>query len=117
MRHLPVYEIAHRLARQVACTQCYQRPTGSEALGPDVPRECEATCSLFFHLPTLVKAARHLGDGPGACEKALMDCVCATCRLRPTAGPFCADYAARTCPVSRYGADVIASLERAERFA
>ena len=110
MRHLPMPEVARRLARQVACTQCYQRPPGSAALGPEVARACEGSCPLFFHLPTLVRLAEHVGDEPGACEAAVKDSICAGCHLTPSAGDFCADYSARTCPLSRYSAAVVDAL-------
>lgn len=111
MRHLPLNEIASRVARQVACARCSDRPQGSEALGPEVARPCEATCPLFVHLPKLVTLAATVSDGPDDWERGLKDAVCATCRLRPSAGEFCPDYAARTCPLSRYSGDVIGALQ------
>ena len=115
MQHLPWDEVSRRVVRSVACTACYQRTPGSEALGPEVPRACEAGCSLFVHLPRLVQLARRADDRSGACERAVCESVCAACRLKPTAGEFCAEYAARTCPLSRYGAAVVAALQRAAR--
>ena len=112
MRHMPTIDVARRLAREVACTQCYQRPPASEALGPEVPRSCEGVCPLFFNLPTLLGLARRVDDTPGACETAVRQTVCGRCRLTPTAGEYCADYAARTCPVSRYSAEVVAAIQR-----
>jgi len=110
MQHLPITEIAHRLVRQVACTQCYQRPPGSAALGPEVARACEGACPLFFHLPSLVRLAGQVGEAPGECEAAVKESVCAGCRLTPSAGDFCADYSARACPLSRYSGAVIGAL-------
>ena len=111
MRHLPVIDVAHRLVREVACVRCYQRPPGSEAWGPDVVRSCEPSCPLFAHLPSLMALAPTVGDLPGDCERRLNEGVCTVCRLRPSSGEFCADYGARTCPVSRYGAGVLAALQ------
>ena len=78
-------------------------------------RTCEGGCPLFFHLPTLVRLAREVGDEPGACENAVARHVCDGCQLRPTHGDFCADYLARTCPVSRYSGEVIDALQRLAR--
>jgi hypothetical protein len=117
MKHAPITETVHRLVREVACTQCYQRPPGSEALGPDVRRSCEPACPLFFHLPTLLNMAGQVGEAPGACETEVRQTVCGGCQLRPTAGEYCADYAARTCPVSRYSGEVIAAIQRLARVA
>jgi hypothetical protein len=114
MQHLPVSEVVRRLVRQIACPTCYQRPPGSEALRPAVRRACEAACPLFLHLPTLVRLAPTIGDAAGACDRAIAQSVCGTCRLAPTAGEYCADYAARTRPLSRYGAAVLAALPRVE---
>ena len=112
MRHLPISDVTLRLVREVACTRCSDRPPGSESLGPEVARACEGACPLFFHLPTLVRLAPEVGDEPGAFEAAVTSRVCGGCQLRPTRGDFCADYLARTCPVSRYSGDVLAALRR-----
>ena len=112
MWHLPLNEIASRVAREVACARCSDRPSGSEALGPEVPRSCEVRCPLFVHLPKLIALAATVGDQPGDCDRGVRDVVCATCRLRPAAGEFCPDYGARSCPLSRYSGDVLAALQR-----
>ena len=112
MRHLPLNEVAYRLAREVACVQCYQRPPGSESLGPEVPRACEPRCPLFANLPRLMSLAQEVGDRPGDYEDAVRNSVCGACHLRPTSGDFCADYGARTCPVSRYSGQVLDAFLR-----
>ena len=112
MRHLPVTEIVHRLVREIACRHCPNRPAGSEALGPEVSRACETACPLFIHLPALVRLARQVDNGPGACEAAVRQSICAGCHLRPTSGDFCADYQARTCPLSTYSSAVVDALQR-----
>jgi hypothetical protein len=112
MFHLAITDVACRLVRQVACTQCYQRPPGSAALGPEVARACEGSCPLFFHLPALVRLAGAVGGEPGACEAAVKGSICGGCHLTPSAGDFCADYSTRTCPLSRYSGDVLHALRR-----
>ena len=111
MRHLPLNEVAHRLTREVACVQCCQRPPGSESLGPEVARACEAGCPLFANLPRLMSLALEVADQPGDWEGAVRNSVCGACHLKPTAGDFCADFAARTCPLSRYSGQVLAALQ------
>jgi hypothetical protein len=59
----------------------------------------------------LMTLAATAEDRPGEWERDVKDVVCATCRLRPSAGEFCPDYAARTCPLSRYSGDVLAALQ------
>ena len=116
MQHIPISEVERRLVRDIACMSCYQRPEGSEALGPEVARSCEDTCPLFFHLPKLVAMANQIGERPGECEHAVKDKVCQGCCLKESAGDYCADYGARTCPLSRYSAAVISRLQRLMPF-
>jgi hypothetical protein len=116
MQHLATNDVERRLVREVACTKCYQRPPGSESLGPEVPRMCEASCPLFYHLPTLARLARQVGNIPGECEIAVKDLACSGCRLRETFGDYCADYGARTCPLSRHSAEVISALQKLAQF-
>jgi hypothetical protein len=117
MQHLPITEVQRRLVREIACVSCYQRPRGSEALGPQVVRACEVSCPLFFHLPKLARLASQVGDRPGECEAAVQDQICQGCILKESAGDYCADYGARTCPLSRFSAAVIARLQRMMPFA
>ena len=112
MRHLPLSEVTHRLVREVACVRCYQRPPGSEMFGPEVSRACESDCPLFAHLPRLIALSGRVGDRPGDCEQTVRLAVCGACRLRPTAGEYCADFETRECPLSRYAGDVVAGLQR-----
>jgi len=45
-------------------------------------------------------------------DKAAEQVVCETCHARPTSGEFCAAFSSRTCPLSRYGREVIDLLQR-----
>jgi hypothetical protein len=116
MQHLLVTEVHKRLVREIACVNCYQRPKGSETLGPEVARSCEGTCPLFFHLPKLAALANQIGERPGECEAGVKDQICQGCSLRESAGDYCADYGARTCPLSRYSTAVISRLQRMMPF-
>ena len=113
MQHTPIQTVAARAIRAKVCTQCYQRPAGSEALGPTIPRSCETDCSIFRNLAKLEGIAAHVKDpGLDAYEQAVRKYVCQRCTLSPSAGEFCAEYANRTCPLSRYLGDVIEVLAR-----
>jgi hypothetical protein len=45
-------------------------------------------------------------------EPALRNNVCNHCTLSRTAGDYCSELLARTCPLSRYALDVVQLLER-----
>jgi len=110
MQHLQLLDVAARAARERICTQCYQRPPGSESLHPDVPRVCEPKCPVFVHLPKLLKMAHEPAAQPASPEQIVRGAICQKCALSPTAGDFCSEYFARTCPLSRYSADLISVL-------
>jgi len=116
MQHLAITEVERRLVREVACVSCYHRPTGSEALGPEVARTCEVGCPLFVHLPKLARLAAQIGERAGETERAVKDQICQGCGMLESSGEYCADYTARTCPLSRYSTAVIARLERLMPF-
>jgi hypothetical protein len=56
--HEPSIDVLRHQLRHEICRHCHWRPCRSESLGPDVPRPCEARCSLFQRLPDLVRTAR-----------------------------------------------------------
>jgi hypothetical protein len=74
------------------------------------PRSCEPTCTIFLGLPKLVGATAHgpLDESP---DEAMQRVVCPTCHASASAGEYCTDRMDRTCPLSRYSADVIQILE------
>jgi hypothetical protein len=111
MQHPTATQTAQRLTRALICTKCPRRPAGSESLGPLDPRSCEPTCALFVYLPQLQQIAGQNDPVPGDYERSLKDTVCGKCRLSPTAGDYCADYLARSCPLSTYAGEVIGALE------
>ncbi len=100
-----------RAVRCQVCAHCHRRPKGSESLGPKVPRACEPACAIFLHLPELEAIAAKHANEPGAYEKAICDGICPACKLTPSAGDFCADQMARTCPLAAYGKQVIELIE------
>lgn len=101
-----------RAVRGTVCPICIQRPPGSEALPNNMPRSCEGACPIFAHLPGLYRIAVHGGTAaPGALEAAVKERICMKCSLAPTAGENCAEFASRTCPLSRYAGDVVSILE------
>lgn len=112
MRHKPALEVMQRAIRAQICTQCSQRPKGSEALPPTVSRSCEPECSIFVHLPEVKRIAEKLHESSMApYERAVQELVCQTCNVSPTAGDFCDGRTSRNCPLSRYLNRVVETLE------
>ena len=111
VRHLAFDSIV-RAVRGTVCTMCYQRPPGSERLPNSVARACEPKCPLFIHMPELYRiAVHHNTDVPGALDQAVRQEICSGCHLAPTSGEECVEFADRTCPLSRYSAEVVALIE------
>ena len=116
MRHLPTIEIMRRAIRERVCTGCFMRPHGSEGLGPEVPRECQTSCTIFRNLLPLRKIAATMearDESPGLFERAIRDSVCAHCsHAVASGGDYCAEHLAETCPLAVYGQRVIETLDR-----
>ena len=105
-------QTVERAIRGAVCPACYQRPPGSEKLGNDVPRECQGTCPIFINLPALYRiAVTGHTDEPGALDRMIKQTICPTCDVAPTHGEFCAEFQARTCPLSRFSAEVVTLIE------
>jgi hypothetical protein len=101
-----------RAVRGAVCPACYQRPPGSEALGNDVPRECQGGCPIFLNLPALYRIAVHdKPDNSESLDRMVKQTICTTCDAAPTHGEFCAEFQARTCPLSRFSNEVVALIE------
>lgn len=104
---LTVAEVRDRAAmgRRVAvCRQCFRRPPGSEALGSDVPRSCQAGCEVFEHLPRLARAAACVDPMLGPYERPLGQLIERICTG--------ADGPGRGCPLYRYSGEVVEVLAR-----
>lgn len=112
MQHLSQDELARRAVRAQICPSCYQRPPGSESLQPDQPRQCEPRCAIFQSLPTLQTLVARRDTKLDSVEQTMRNQVCNHCTLSPTAGDYCAESLARTCPLSRYAFEVVQLLER-----
>ena len=110
-RKLPMQMIL-RAIRGSVCTMCYQRPPGSEKLPNNVARSCEPGCPIFVHFPALYRiAVHHDTSAPGALDQAVRETICTGCHLAPTAGEDCVEFANRTCPLSRFSAEVVSLIE------
>jgi hypothetical protein len=110
-RKLPLDTI-QRAIRGAVCTTCYQRPHRSELLPNSVARTCESGCPIFLHLPALFRVAVDEDtSAPGALEAAVKNRICSGCHLAPTAGDNCVEFADRTCPLSRFAAEVVTLIE------
>ena len=114
MRHPLTLDMLHRLIRATICPKCDARPKGSDSWGASAPRACEPACPLFIHLPGLTRIASFGAERgappPAGYEDAIRETVCSACHLNPSAGEYCHAFLARTCPVSVFGAEVIAAL-------
>jgi hypothetical protein len=105
--------VARLAVRARVCGVCSQRPRGSETWSAAVPRPCEDHCPVLMNLRGLLELSREGVDAtPGAFEHGIEERVCSVCASAPTAGEHCAEWLARTCPLSRYGGLVIDVLER-----
>ena len=56
----PSLSLVRHVIRETVCRQCSARPAGSESMGPDEPRTCEATCPVFARLPRLRRVAEQI---------------------------------------------------------
>ena len=107
----PDTEMRRALRAQV-CTTCPMRPKGSEALGASIARTCETSCTIFENLDALKSIARQFqGDPLADYERAIRDSVCQHCTATPSAGDYCSDRLARTCPLSVQESNVLTVLE------
>lgn len=113
MKHAAPLEVAQAAIRSRVCPHCYQRPAGSEALGPTVPRACEGECTIFTNLPTLLRIAQGIHEPTiSRYDRAIAGLICKRCDASPTAGDYCSERTIRECPLSRYSGDVVDVLER-----
>jgi hypothetical protein len=113
MQKLQKFTLIERAVRQTVCPACPDRPPGSEDLGADVPRACQAHCTIFLSLPALYNISRQTAGDPTASYELLMrNLICQKCQAVPTAGDYCADGFARSCPLSRHGRDALVAIER-----
>jgi hypothetical protein len=112
MQYVEKLELFSRAIRSRICVTCYQRPAGSDDLPPDVARACHPKCPIFASLPKIVGAAVRFPREDVGADQLLREMVCQTCKLSPSAGDYCGESLARTCPLSRYGQDVLELLDR-----
>lgn len=113
MQHKQILKLAEAAIRSNVCTKCYQRPIGSESLGPEVARACEPSCMVFLSIPNLLVAEGERATH--SAERAILNVVCQTCAQSLAAGDYCPDHLTRVCPLSRYAADVIEVLDKLQR--
>ena len=111
MQHKAALELATMAVREKVCPICTHRPPHSETLPPTVARTCEPTCTIFLNLPQMLRAAG-LADPSQSPDDVLRQFVCPACHASPSAGDFCAEHLARTCPLSIYSAEVLDLLQR-----
>ena len=112
MQHVPKLNLTQRAIRAKICVKCYERPAGSENWSPADVRACEATCGIFQNLPRLIGMAARPDPPRQSIDEQVRNSVCSRCMVSNSAGDYCADNLARTCPLSRYSQDVIDVLRR-----
>jgi hypothetical protein len=105
-------ELIRRAVRAKICTRCYQCRRGEFSLAADVARSCEPQCTVFINSAAMYAAVAEDLPVLADADLAVEQIVCETCHIRPTSGEFCAEFASRACPLSRYGRDVIDLLQR-----
>src|SRR4051812_32234034 len=84
--HEATRERARRAVRMSICKRCPRRPRCSESLGADVPRACEASCSLFHNLPRLLQTAECVDPMIGSYEHIMNQLIDDLCSKTTTAG-------------------------------
>jgi hypothetical protein len=109
MQHKSTEELTKAAIRSRICRKCSHRPHGSEALDPLTARSCEPVCTIFIALPQIVAAWQRQPDTEA--DELVQHFVCPTCKSSKSAGDFCPEHLARTCPLSCYASDVIETLE------
>lgn len=118
MRHENVLNVMRRAIRKEICPTCFRREpfvdgTNSTEARPTEARQCEAGCSIFINLPMLKRLSqKSIHDSTISLEDEILEKICARCESNETAGDYCRDRTSRSCPLSRYGFDVIEVLER-----
>lgn len=86
-----VEDRARMALRNAVCRQCSERPAGSESLGCDVPRSCEARCRLFRALPRLCTVARCIDPMIGSFDRVMDHQVRQLCSHGDIGGKEAAD--------------------------
>ena len=111
LRQLPTPDLVRHTVRGAVCPHCPSRPAGSEALGPDVPRACEAGCPVFESLTVLKRAAEQLDPMLRPRETSLRHLIGRLCdeRKRRAGGGGAA--AARGCPLRRNAARIARAID------
>src|SRR5438045_3712902 len=113
MQHESRHDVLRRAIRARICTECYQRPPGSETLSADEPRVCEPRCPIFLNVHSLGLVARKTdGEALPNYEQHLRNAICQHCTTSITAGDYCVERLTRSCPLSRYLYDVLDLIEK-----
>jgi hypothetical protein len=100
VRNKPSLNVLRYQLRHALCRHCRWRPHGSESADANVPRTCEATCSVFRHLPVLARTAYLMDPMLRPPEMTLRHHILDLCRDDP-------DSTARgMCPLRRYQGDI-----------
>jgi hypothetical protein len=67
----------------------------------------------MLSIGTLLDAAGDTDTSePGSCEHVIRERVCTSCRQALGSGDYCAEFLARTCPLSRNAERLLTALEK-----
>jgi hypothetical protein len=98
---------ARRALRANVCMECHRRPSGSDLLGPEAARSCEAACGVFSHLPRLVAMVRRFGgEPPCGYQAAIQSLLCTGCARDDRRECGCDQL-----PLARFAGEVLTTLE------
>ena len=107
--HFSLEVLQHEMRRRV-CAGCRWRPRHNEALGPEVARPCEATCSVFRNLPALARTALLMDPMIRPVEQTLRRHIAEMCAARPKAGREAVATGSTDCPLTRYQDEVARTI-------
>jgi hypothetical protein len=84
MQPLSHQHAARLKLRERICTQCDERPAGSDTLPLTASRICETVCPIFINLPQLLRISEDF-ESPylATYDRAINDCICGECARNP----------------------------------
>jgi hypothetical protein len=111
MRQFPTLDLLRHTVRSAICPHCLSRPAGSEALGADVPRACEAGCPVFESLPVLKRAAEQIDPMLRSREMCLRHLTARLCDYRKRRAGTGAAAATQNCPLRRHAVRIARTID------
>ena len=114
MDKLNVTRIALRIG---VCNDCSSRSPLAHGMTPAEPRDCEASCEIFYYLPRLASVIRSFGgEPPCGYEMAVLNLPCRQCGEPARHSENCEACGGRR-PLERYVEQTLATIESMETLA